>query len=174
MPSPTWQDIALDLLPEAVTWLLVVLGWLVVSDRQAQTEIAKNSYARMHRLREDMRQIEAEAVEHHTAGYDEKRVRTIMRAISLLGVEITHLTKRRLLGGGAPAFVSDLRKAVSAKNFDLGSYSKQLSTSPIIQNIEAAKDALDRVLLEAADSVTSQPRTFWKFLSEIWRRLVPS
>ena len=154
-----------------ITWILIVTGWLVVSERQIQLEVAKNSYARMHRLREDIDEIEKKSVDFHVSGFDKAKLHLLLRSISSLGREVSQLVKAKHLGAGAYSFVTRMRQAVSSNNTEQSTYVCQDFDSEIILEIQAARDALDRIFLESADSVSRQKFTLWELLKAITKKI---
>lgn len=139
------------------TWLLVIVGWVVVSDQTQKREIAKGYLATFTRLRDALSKIEDSATLHHLQAYEASRVRKILRDLSSLGIEVTQLVRRGLIGSGATQLVVDFRSAVTKCNFDSSSYQPQQVDSALLLDIEATKDRFDRVLLESMDIVTYRP-----------------
>jgi len=153
-----------------ITWLLVVLGWMVVSDQQAAREFAKNCYERMQRLREELCEIEDLAIQHHTASFDELRAKKVLRLISQISMEIEHWRKVKCLGIEVIGLVVGLRRAVSIENFDCSSYAVQALDSEIVVNIEIAKNKLDRALMDAAyRAVRERPSLVRSVISSVKR-----
>lgn len=141
------------------TWLLVVLGWIVVSDQTNNRESNKNAYVKLDQIRLKLAEIEKSAVAHHTEGYDQKTVREIVRAIKSVGIEASSLVKGEYLESSVKYSVADFRRAITAKNFDFSKYAKVEVTDSLITRLEHAKDALDKTLLDAQSRVMKKTKT---------------
>ncbi|WP_139174525.1 hypothetical protein [Lysobacter enzymogenes] len=161
-----------EVVTSLVTWMLVMIGWLVISERQVQMEIAKNNYSKFSKLRESVSKIEVAAIAYHTGEYDARAGRNIMRSLSTLGLEVSQLNRAKLVGMSAGDYVFKFKKAITFSNFDPGEFALHDASSELIQGVEEAADDLDRFLLESAEVVIKQPEyTIASLLKGIVRRI---
>lgn len=171
MPKITWDAATTDLVRSVLTWFLVIMGWMVVSDQQASRELAKNYYGRLQALRDDLKAIESAAVAFHTSKYDKLAMRKIARAISEFGIESSHLRKATSLPSNFSFLVARFRKAITSANFDSSSHSPQSLDCALVEDILLSKDLLDRVLLEAFQTVTAKQPTLLRSIISSLRRI---
>lgn len=141
------MDVWFPVVDSIITWILVVLGWLVISDQNELREASKVAHARLQALRESLTTIEALALQHHTEKYDEARVRALLRMLGDFSTEVAYLQKRGHVGVGSLQGVVDLRSAITGKNMDESSFVKQGFQSSILSDVSNARAVIDKELL---------------------------
>src|SRR5690349_8735621 len=104
------------------TWCLVVFGWIVVSSQNDFREIAKNVYARLDKLRLALGSLETLILKHHTSGFDAKVVKEVLRTISAISGEVSHLRRYGFVDASCMAKMQNLRIAATLNNFDQSTY----------------------------------------------------
>lgn len=152
--SSKWVPILSDL----ITWLLVILGWMVVSDQQVNRERAKNAESRFSALREVLRDIEKRAIHFHTSAYSKNDSQGLLRSVNQLTREASYLHKHRLIGLGTSQDSGEIRKVITYRNFDKSQHKTLSISDALVQGIEAACNDLDRQLVESSFNITNTPR----------------
>lgn len=151
--------VAADIAMQIVTWLLVIAGWLVLSDQQESREFSKHVSQRLTNLRQDLLRIEALAKAHHTSGYQIASVQEIIGLLGAFSEELAFLRKSGVVGLSTVELVAVFRKAVSSKNMDESTYLPEAVDGDLIISILSARQVLDRELLISVHTVMRSRRT---------------
>lgn len=159
----------IDLLTAVMTWILVVAGWLIVSDQQEHRDIAKINQGRIEKLREALTKIEDLAMSHHTSGFDLERVNSLLRYIYDFSAEVSHLRRLGLVGLGTTDNVIKFRQAISGNNMDESSYQTIRAGSALLQDVSELRSLLNRELLGASHRVVTRPRSLKESISSTFR-----
>lgn len=167
--SATFSPV-LQLVGVVGTWCLVIFGWIVVSSQNDLREIAKNVYARIDRLRTALGNLEVLIVKHHISDFDSRVVKEILRSVSSISGEVSHLRKFGFADANCMSRMQNLRMAATLNNFDQSSYLTLQLDDPIILEFELRRDQLDRALMEIAHKVASDPKPLGTALKNAIRR----
>lgn len=162
----------LPYISDLVTWVLVVLGWMVVSDQNEQRELSKNGYARIVSVRDDLKLLEKRAVSFHTSSFNSNDMNALARAISKLTKELSLLQKHEFVGLSTSMEAVALRRAMTLTNFEEPSHSKQSAGSPVVQGIEEACDSLDRQLIDTAHALSKRCRRLTDSIVEVVKKRI--
>ncbi|NJC43841.1 UNVERIFIED_ORG: hypothetical protein FHT06_001080 [Xanthomonas campestris] len=154
---------------QIVTWLLVVVGWLVLSDQAERREIAKSYFSRLQQLREDLKKLEEDGRLFHAGDYDEALAQRVARAERRLSVELSNLKSSGVVRFSLTQEAIRLRQALTARNFDRSSHEQQSWESGIQLEIAAAVDVVDRALFNAAHQIATTPISLRSSLRNVFR-----
>lgn len=155
---------------ELVTWVLVIVGWMVVSDQQATRERSKNSTERLDAFRKQLAEVEHLAISFHTRTYKVSDANNLLRKLGRLSREASYLRKQGLIGLGTSEDVRSVRSAITLKNFDRGNHVIQASDSPLVQTIESVCNNLDRQFVEASFQTFNSEKRLRDSLKEIFKK----
>lgn len=137
------------------TWVLVVLGWIIVNRQNNKRESRKEVRGQLDQVSELLVELEEMAVEYHTAQQQNaKLARSIKHAITRLtnvvhyiGLADARDFNRRIVR---------LRRTITLKNFDSANHQPVVVDGDFLENISsAAQDLID--LLERR-FMTKYPR----------------
>lgn len=149
---------------QIITWLLVVVGWLVLSDQQESRDFSKHVSQRLSELRKDLSLVEVLAKTHHTGSFDLSSVQQIVGMLGSLSDELAYLRKERIVGMSTANLVADFRRAVTGNNMDQSSYSAVGLSSQLVIEILTSRQVLDRELLISSHAVMRSRRSISKSL----------
>lgn len=130
---------------QVVTWVLVILGWVVVHyltvvhDRQKEIRDLKL------RVIQEITEIETLAIEFHTAkDFDSSKAQKITSMIQRVSSDMTRppLASFQNYSGVAKEF----RQAITLKNFDASKFHSQQASSEIVTDISYAAEKITRAL----------------------------
>ncbi|MGC5885696.1 hypothetical protein [Ralstonia pseudosolanacearum] len=132
--------------PQIVTWLLVIIGWVVVHFLGEARERRKEVRSELDEIFAELREIETAACSLHCAeafsGIDGRHV-----LVSLESAERRILRLRLYDDHEFSRAIIALRQAISLENFSVGEFVKQDGDSPILDEISWTTgeliDALD-------------------------------
>lgn len=165
-----------------LTWLTVIVGWMVVADQQAFRELRKDRSAKLDDLRDALGDVERAAIEFHTApAFSAENAFTLRRAIGSLSREISMLVRCRFMGPDCELAIIELRQACTEANQDEKTFQTCAHASERVGRIMAARDALDdqlsASLVEAIlctkpiiDSIRDIARKIWSDTRPIWAK----
>jgi len=129
--GPSW-------IGQAITWVLICLGWMVVNIQHNRRETRKEVRAALLELYKHLDGIEEAAFTYHTEDGDVAVGRRIKR--DLLQIAPRIVMARR--GGAAYAYAKPLgafRRAITIENFDTAQFAAKSPNAPIFDDITAAK-----------------------------------
>lgn len=129
---------------QIVTWLIVVLGWCYVNHQNNLREKRKEIRALIDGVQTQLNDIEKLAIEYHTNDEASENLafelkRNLNRKL-LINFQI--LESRGFKTGECNTYRKQLRKAITLRNFDTGSFELQIVSSEIIKDIWLTKDKL--------------------------------
>lgn len=127
---------------DAIPWVLVIAGWLLVNKQHNSRESRKELRAKLDQFRKMVDEVEDAAVEHHTTTQTPVRCMKIKRTISRLSKELNLIAIAGLPVDRPGYRVTRVRQAVTLKNFDSQRYVSLATSDPIIAEIGAAADDL--------------------------------
>ena len=120
-----------------VTWLLVIVGWIVIN-AQHNLRVTRNEIRqRLDLLREDLHKLEGASMLHHTVENDPARRAEVRRMITTVATSISVLTNAGLEVRQRFALLTSLRQAITLENFD-EDYEPLPMDHRIVLNIGAA------------------------------------
>lgn len=165
-------SLVFEIVSSFVTWLLVVLGWLVISDQNEYRDAAREAHQRLQVLRSTLIEIEKLAIQHHTNGFCDELVRDLLRKLGDFSYEVSQLRNRKYVGIGVTHSIIDFRTAITGSNMDESSYQRLAVQSSIIDRIEQTRASIDRDLLGYSYKVLNSPDTLFTSLGRILRQRV--
>lgn len=118
-----------------VTWLLVILGWVIVNSQHNHRENRKEYRAAIDKISTDLVDAEKKAIEFHTSDYDELSANLMVRQITRIARKIASLG---LLENQNLKMIIDFRSAITFDNFEKSTHKKL--------------DQSDKLLYEISDS----------------------
>jgi hypothetical protein len=136
---------------DVVTWLLVIVGWLVVNWQSNLRETRKEIRERIDCLRDDILKLEDLSTRHHTVDNDPVRRAEIKRLIAAVAASAKMIGDAGLSIEKRSQLIRDLRQAITLRNFD-EEYAPVPVTDPIVIDIGASVAAL----LRATETAYSQ------------------
>lgn len=121
---------------QAITWLLVIIGWYIVDGRQNARETRKELKAELDSLITAIECIVDSATTFHTASQQDKsassnikyRLRVVSNGISLLKARGVNIKSE---------FLVKFRQACTLNNFDTNRFRQQPPNSMLIHNIQS-------------------------------------
>jgi hypothetical protein len=131
-----------------VSWLIILIGWLVVNYQHNSRETRKEIRVGLLELYKILDDIEAKAFDYHTSGGSSSAARRIRAELAQLHARI----KLILCGHVRCDYVRSLaqfRKSITYENFDTANYVKRPPDDDLFDRIlEAKRDLI--VILEQA------------------------
>ncbi len=144
-----------------VTWVLVVLGWVLVhyltTVRERRKEVAEIVSALIDRIYE----LEERAVKFHSANtFDDFGARAIVTDVTRIAMDL--VTPPFSVFGIAPERVKRMRQSMTYWNFEAARFSPQSATSDLIGKIGSTTDDLARAVRKKYHD--RYYRHWWQFL----------
>lgn len=136
-----------------VTWLLVVLGWLVVARVQERRTIKNNLQDRAAKIITKVEDVELDAISFYTKPgnenrQDEERVKIVAK-LSRLGHDSALIIKNRK--HNIFDRISDYRRTITLNDFDLIERPACTAADQKILNIIEASQALSAAIQDSVD-----------------------
>jgi p-aminobenzoyl-glutamate transporter AbgT len=131
--------------PNAVTWVLLFFGWLVVHRATLARERRKEKRETANCAVNELREIEKEAFEFHAAeSFDDRKGSALRKRVERL---INQLQRPPLVALGIPVGrMIALRSSITLNNADLSNFTPQKSDSLILQSIcDAVDDLIEEI-----------------------------
>jgi hypothetical protein len=140
--SPWW--------PNAVSWVLLFFGWLVVHWATLARERRKEKRETANCAINELREIEKEAFGFHTAdSFDDRKGSALRQRVERL---INRLQRSPLSTLGIPVGrMIALRSSITLNNADFSNFTSQKSDSKILEGICGAVDDLIEEIEAARD-----------------------
>lgn len=131
--------------PQFITWLLVIVGWVVVHFLGEARERRKEVRSELDEIFAELREIETDACSLHCADtYSGIEGRHVL--VALESVERRILRLRMYDDSEFLRAIVSLRQAISLKNFSISEFVKQDGDSPILAEISWTTEELIDVL----------------------------
>ncbi len=119
---------------QIITWVLVIIGWLIVNSQHNKRISRKETRDRLDQMGESLLKLEQVAIEYHTAKKRNDKlacsIRTaierVSRAINRLGLATTAELNPKII---------DLRRAITLQNFDSRKYERKDPSGEFIDRI---------------------------------------
>ncbi len=166
MPAPESGSIQLlSAMKNVVTWTLVILGWMVVSDQQEDREIRKEAISRLAAFRKEVADLEVLVVAHHTSAWDADRMAHLQRRFGRLGREASLLKALGCFEFRWIEIVRDFKTASLLQNCDVSSHKLLAPNDPRITEIHHAADSVDHWASNAVAHRATNPRSL---LASLW------
>lgn len=144
-----------------VTWVLVVVGWIVVNDQNRHQEIARANHQRLNVLRALLDDIEQCALTLHCDEYDETQSRRVRRLLKKAAIDCKLLAECGAMDSAWSSQMIKLRQAITLQNFDRSGFRRQASGSPILAAIESAKDSFEAYIATHTKTSLLVGRSVW-------------
>lgn len=157
-------------LSQTMTWLLVVIGWIVVSDQQYHRELIKARREKIDDLRKKLRELEEFSRKFHTSSYDIHLMHNIMRMTAGISMELSLLCSEKIIGMGTVEDMVFLRQSITAENFDAGSHC-EAPDARILTKIDESYRSLDRQLALSSNLMQRKRQTIFESIRDIKKRL---
>lgn len=167
MVEPT--SLAWEIAKPVTTWILVVLGWVVLADQQEQREAKKDGIARLARLREQLACAHQRVEQFHMNVYSADEQVGIQADLSDLGHVCDFLERAKFLNAGWTTGLRKFRQAATNENFDMSVHSALIRSNPLIAEIAASFLRIDRYLSQAEFYALKKPVTIWGSVARILR-----
>jgi hypothetical protein len=152
-----------------ITWLTVIVGWMVVADQQNYRELRKDRASRLNDIRDDLLAIEQDAVAFHTADeFSAPTAIALRRALGSLSRELTILGTCNFVEPAWSDSVIALRQACTASNQDANTFKQQDNFSETIGAIMAAKEDLDDLLVASLTEALLSNKPIQQSLRDLW------
>lgn len=135
--------------PHVITWLLVIIGWIIINWQHNRRETRKEQYSQLTEINTWLADIEHKAIAFHTAEtYDQQTYRELVRDIARITPQI------KLLGllndsKAIAVLVTDIRRAITLNNADASTFEPKASNDPLLDDISNSIDEL-RIKLQKA------------------------
>lgn len=131
-----------------ISWLLVIVGWLVINSQHNRRETRKEIRAALNDLYEMLNEIEDDAFKYHTGGGDAALSRKIKRRVGQLHSRV-NLAFINTIDTRCGSEIAAFRKAVTLQNFDTVSHTALPITDPMFENITGTRERLVIALEQA-------------------------
>ena len=132
----------------AVSWLLVILGWIIINTQHNRRETRKEIRAALNNFYELLNEIEDDAITYHTSSGDPVLSRRIKRRLSQLYRRV-NLAFQDTIECQCASQITAFRRAVTLHNFDTATYTQLKASDPVFEEITATKERLVNVLEQA-------------------------
>lgn len=129
-------------LAQIPAWLFIVAGWFVVHHLSTKRDQRKEARDRLDQFILALRTIEEKAIQFHQSDkYNGDLARTLLFDIQRIIAKL----KRHPFGSFeiASNLLTELRRAVTLKNFDSSKFACQPANSSIISNVANAVDDIE-------------------------------
>lgn len=127
-----------------VTWILVVVGWVIVNWQNNRREDRKEVRAALTKICLDIGELEKDGITFHTSRTQNYNLASkILLAQAKLSEHLSHLRIRR------SSYFSELTAftdAISLENFHDSKFVRQAISSPLVDNIRDTATELEAVL----------------------------
>lgn len=157
----------IDTLSKALTPLLVLLGWAVVSDLQDFRETRKDRASRLDALRERVATVAERAITFHIKEFDAQEALLITTDIGILAKEIATLRSHQYLPLDATHQLIDFRRACTGRNSVESDHKALTPADPLCVEIMAARAKLDDVLSRNIIQTVTANRSVWASIKHV-------
>lgn len=114
MPGPSAANSTVMYAP--ITWLIVIVGWMVINDQNNKRETRKEIRARIDIVRKWIESAEIKAIEYHTSENNPPLARSIKSDIARISSTVNSI--ENILENDLPFLIFRFRSAVTLENFD--------------------------------------------------------
>jgi hypothetical protein len=160
---------AWEALKPLVTWVLVVLGWVVLADQQELRESKKDGLARLANLRHELTAAHVRIRQFHASHFSADEQVGIQADVSALGHTCDFLERAGFLSGGWTTGLRQFRQAATTENFDVSTHSPLTLQSDVISGVAIAYLRFDRFLSQAEFQALTRPVTIWGSIARVSR-----
>lgn len=133
---------------DAISWIIVVVGWLIINRQHNNRETRKEIRASLMDLYRLLDSIEADAFAYHTTEPDVALARKIKRELDQIYSRV-RLALSDTVTCDSSKQISEFRKSITLHNFDTVSFEKKAADDSIFDEIMIAKRQLISVLEHA-------------------------
>ncbi|MFL1552561.1 hypothetical protein ACI77I_26355 [Pseudomonas sp. D47] len=127
-----------------VTWILVVVGWIIVNWQNNRREDRKEVRAALTKMYSDISELEKDGITFHTSKQQDYNLASqILLAQGKLSERLSHLRIRRSSYSGELTAFTD---SISLENFYDSNFVRQSISSPLANNIRDTAKELEAVL----------------------------
>lgn len=137
---PWWLVPVIQGAGQVITWLIVLIGWIVVNRQNNSRERRKETRTAADRLKERIEKLEQKAIAFHCLAFDLSEARDILCEIQ----RVSQATIRTglLSETQQKRLTRQLRCSITLKNFDATTHQQLLVTNPLLDEISCAADDL--------------------------------
>lgn len=153
---------------QTVTWLLVLLGWVVVNKLQDFRELRKDRIARISDLRNRMEVFEQKALNFHTSEFDGKAVLMIISALRSIARELKLLKDCGYIDSIYEDDLVEFRQACTGINFDKTEHTARASDDDVCLAIVGTRETLDNVLVTAQCAAVRDGQTIADVFTDLF------
>jgi len=136
---------------QAVSWILIIVGWVIVDSQNNKRETRKEVRASLLDLYKHLDAIEDAAFLYHSTTGDASEARKITRDIQQIAPRIVMARRGRMRVNYAQPLAA-FRKAVTYENFDSIGFVSKKPHDQMFESIEACKKNLIATLESAFNS----------------------
>lgn len=155
-----------------VTWLTVIVGWMVVADQQNYRELRKDRAARLNDIRAALLKIEEDAVSFHTAPeFSMASAFALRRGIGTLSRELTMLGDCKFIESSWSGLMIALRQSCTQTSQDERSFKQVDHFSARVGDIMVAREDLDDLLVAALTQALLGHKPIQSSLGDLWTAL---
>jgi hypothetical protein len=157
----------IETISKALTPVLVLLGWAVVSDLQDFRETRKDRAARLDGLRSRVAEVAERAIAFHIKAFDAQEALLLTTDIGILGKEIGTLHRYQYMPLDATHQLIDFRKACTGQNSVESEHKVLAPEDPVCIGIMAARAKLDDVLSQNIIRTVTANRSVWASIKHV-------
>lgn len=169
-PEPTLVAALVKAASQVFTWLLVIVGWIVVSDQQYHRELIKARREKIEDVRKKLRELDDSARKFHNGIYDVSLMQAILRMTSGISMEISLLKSEGVIGMGTVDDMVSLRQAITSENFDEVNHTDK-PADELLTRIDETYWSLDRQLATISTRMQAKRQTVFESLKDLSKRL---
>jgi hypothetical protein len=132
---------------QVITWLLVILGWLLVNRQNNIREKRKEIRSLLDKIQSFLDEIEYQAIQYHTSQQSDELAFQLKRNLNKkFQNKLSVLKLRNLDIQNCYPHLKQLRQAVTLENFDTSGFKPKNISDDVIKNIWLAKENLSQEL----------------------------
>ena len=145
------MDIFLKLVGTFGAWMLVVLGWSVVSDMADQRNRREKEETKIYGMRNELNNVEEYAINLHCNEYNDLTARKFARSIKGISLECSHLERIGVVDTKWRIKINNIRRAVTMNNFEQADHRALIQNDNLVSAIEASFIEFHSFLMKAVE-----------------------
>lgn len=132
-----------------VTWVLVILGWIVLADQQQSQTLRDHAISRIDKLKSKIDFLESKGISLHTNNFKNSNSLEVTKELQNVAMELRYLKSADVIDDRWIALMIGFRQAMTRKNFEEKTFKVQPADGEIVKDISAAHAAIAAFLLSA-------------------------
>lgn len=142
---------------DSVTWVLVILGWVVVHYLAVVRERQNDAHKQVQELVTSLYDLEAAAIAfHQNPTFDGSVARSLLSKVDRIARALAQPPLRKL---NVPTFSrKTLRQSITLRNFDQSSFQPQAESSSLLAGVSVATQ---RVIEEVEEALATRFHERW-------------